>query len=712
MENLDAIYRQMNRMTDSRRIQSDLEKLKNGEDRRYREEVARCKLEKAYVLLMDLHAETCKTPSVYLNEAQRALTHEIEHSQGPRQQSQKEAMQHIRVAKAAVAEAQKRLGALQTNCTLETKSGRDIAEKLFEKGIEEMEGLISRNNSLECEVLIWKHYFGKTCNRIGSTSRQELTTTEKKKYLRKAIDLFNEVITKLIVPENDGVCGMKKNEKMGIIVCLVRSYAYLGHILLLKDRIIAGNGQSPPVSISDTFWKDPWSSFVKGLSLSKTHGCHDRVILNRLALTLVNVKKTADNEENNKEELENIDDNSREELENLLAEMKRKNPWVKTTCPKKSPLQRDDTDFKNAEFLCRLSLHLWDYPNWFGHSVLMKVYMGWYRFQLDEYNESKKGKDRPTHELDKNLLRLAKLSGQNVLQSRITTDTLLDIAQVLYDSALKPGIGKDFRKTRVEDGKEILVCEALGYLQTAQDYHDCENHSRKHALLGQCLFDIGEKKKAIQYMKIAVGMERSNRDPINFETACRLIADGCETEKDKSSKKSKLKELWFMIDGNMRRYGKRLSYQLKGVANSYPHTVLEMLNLVKDEPEKFCSRTKQIFDTCLQTLLKHNGQRVKSRAEKLQKSLPEDMEKIVFSLYDRSQERPGELQDSYPSDEPRTHGKKYDCYVHYSMADKDWVESFFLPCLKPEGPAQCKCELSVVLYYKHCILSKSDWPLQ
>ncbi|KAL5014049.1 hypothetical protein ScPMuIL_008319 [Solemya velum] len=104
--------------------------------------------------------------------------------------------------------------------------------------------------------------------------------------------------------------------------------------------------------------------------------------------------------------------------------------------------------------------------------------------------------------------------------------------------------------------------------------------------------------------------------------------------------------------------------------------------------------TKFIVKTCMKTLEKHNGKRVRERAAALGTSLPLDLENYDDCVRDPEEQLPIELEIDNNEKLPLLpHKFKFDFFVSHSHKDKDWVKYCLLKELEggESNPADYSC---------------------
>lgn len=570
------------------------EKLRNLQGNKV--ENARRLLEQGYVLLTDTHSEAKENADKKVKDI-RDILQQREHSTTGIRANQ------IRKAYGFVDQLEQHLKSLPYICVEDTKKQRQWSIKCFETGLSTLEEL--QTDVDQTEILVWKHFLGKAYNRVGGSCLAFAKTSEKKADLRRSMKLFCEVIERL---EEKNIDSMEPNIK----ICVARSYAYLGHMIMTKRKIIAGVQENVRQCMEHGEFVEFWTSPVKALKKAELLAVDDRVVLNRFGLTL-----------------------------------------------------QKDENYELALEKYNLSIQKCREYNWFAYSCRGDLYLAMYTSEYRKYENERLSTTEPKLP-DKSLLMKAEEDLEKCLTFKTTNQLLVNLAYANFYQGTDP-VKLKYMKEHVIDSTKVQ--KAILKLQESLEHHECGFHSRVYSLLGKCLFSLGDRNGGIENMKTAITMEPPNvQDPVDFRDLCMFVLQTYQIEKNEEPKSKKiglLNELWVILQEAARKYKKRLRFQLIGVANRFPHEVLDLLQEVQRGKIRYNSKdATMVIDICMGTLKKHNGKRVKLRANGLsvQDILPTECD-----------DEPEELTMEPAPEQPMFLNKKYDFYLSCSNKMRPWV---------------------------------------
>lgn len=586
------------------------EKLRNLQGNQVEE--SRRLLEQGYVLLTDTHSEAKENANKKVKDI-RDILQQREHSTTGIRANQ------IRKTYEFVDQLEQHLKALPDICVEDTKKQRQWSIECFKTGLKGLEK--QQSDVYKTEILVWKHCLGKAYNRVGGSCLAFSKTSEKKADLRISMTLFCEVIKGL--PENT-----LKTLEPNMTICVARSYAYLGHMIMTKKKIIAGVKEPIPECMTHGGFEEIWANPIKALEKAQLLGDKDRVVLNRYGLTL-----------------------------------------------------QKDEKYDLALMRYNISINVCREYNWFAYSCRGDLYLTKY---LSEYRKYEKEKEKQKHNRismtdpkppDKSLLVKAEEDLEKCLTYKTTNQLLLNLAYANYYQGTDPDKVKSMKDPVIDSTK---VQKAILKLQESLEHHECGFHSKVYSLLGKCLFCLGDRNGGIEYMKTAINMEPPNvQDPVDFRDLCMFVLKTYQIEKNEpySRRIYLLTELWVILQEAARKYKKRMKYQLIGVANLFPHEVLDLLQEVQRGKIRYNSKdSKTVIDICMGTLMKHNGKRVKMRAGGL----------TVQELSPSECDEEPDVLSTEPAPEQPMFKKKYDFYISCSNEILPWVKICLLQTLEKQ----------------------------
>ncbi|CAC5409451.1 unnamed protein product [Mytilus coruscus] len=264
--NLAEMYRQTKQTKGEEDCKRNIERIihsPNGDL-----EKARSLAEQGYILMIDLHSETTDSPEKKILDFKNQVIEMLESSRGCIQ------FAGCRSILKDVTIIQKKLLGLHTNCHKETTQERKRAVKKLAEAIRIFETDIKQNdNTIWTEVIVWKHYFGKAYHRLSGGSDEILSGLDKKIYIKKAVDYFEQVVVHF---QSTGT-----NDKESII--LARTYAYIACIYIQKKHRIKSDEHLGKLKVKDIIaLQEPMGIAALADQICIKHP--DRVTFNRLGM--------------------------------------------------------------------------------------------------------------------------------------------------------------------------------------------------------------------------------------------------------------------------------------------------------------------------------------------------------------------------------------------------------------------------------------------
>jgi tetratricopeptide (TPR) repeat protein len=325
------------------------------------------------------------------------------------------------------------------------------------------------------------------------------------------------------------------------------------------------------------------------------------------------------------------------------------------------------------------------YNNWFAYHLRMKVAIDLYTL-IDPQDEK--------------LLIEAREDGQACHQSKSTFQDLTGLATVCQLLAKHPNTGSSGPDAVDPDTVEYLY-EAVDYLVEALDNTDSKS-AMAYDLLGKCLYDLGEYRKAVECIKRAMEHE-TPPNPFTFRLLCvyllRIYNDSTHNVR---TQKLLLKELGCVLEEGVARYRQLDIVQSVGqyLADVSKTTTSEMLSLVNDILERqhrVPGVLRRVIHVGLTYCPKNPNRVIAAQAIEL-------MDKFDDILEDKDV---ADFTDMY-SDKENVHddmtsraGFTYDFFVSHSHKDAPWVRHFLLRALEDGDYNDVKFRGRFVLYCKY-----------